>query len=338
MNQKPMILHKIYESKEHTYYCRAANAVFPSELSFCHVCPLIGMSMKYQGYGDESETMENGRYHLTSCIYCEKYECVQKECFENGSEENESGENGCVKKQRGKTGKDEDGPEIMISAQAGLTPEQQKKLVDQSIAQGKADDFPQFSFDGKLNLVEKAFIFAAKAHRGATRKGSTIPYIVHPMETAFITAGLTDDMEIIAAAVLHDVVEDTEYTLEDIRTFFGERIAQMVASESEDKREGMAAEESWKIRKQETIDHMKQAALDTKLIALSDKLSNLRSIERGIREDGEHYWERFHQKDPKEHAWYHISLLHALDELSDTAAWKEYEQLCRSVFGSNGNV
>lgn len=309
MNQKQMILHKIYESNEHTYYCRAANAVFPSELSFCHVCPLIGMSLKYHGYGNESETMENGKYRLTSCIYCEKNECV-------------------------KTEKNEDGAQIRVSDQAGLTPEQQKELVDQSIAQGQADDFPQFSFDGKLDLVEKAFIFAAKAHRGATRKGSTIPYIIHPMETAFITAGLTDDMEIIAAAVLHDVVEDTEYTLKDIRTSFGERIAQLVASESEDKREGMSAEESWKIRKQETIDHMRQAPLETKLIALSDKLSNLRSIARGIRESGEHYWERFHQKDPKEHAWYHISLLHAMDELSDTAAWKEYEQLCGCVFGN----
>ena len=66
-------------------------------------------------------------------------------------------------------------------------------------------------------MIKKAAEFAAKAHEGAVRKGSTIPYIVHPYEAAVIVSGLTSDPEIIAAALLHDVMEDTPYTLEDLR-------------------------------------------------------------------------------------------------------------------------
>lgn len=303
MEHKQKILHKIYESNAHTYYCRAANAVFSSGLSFCHVCPLIGMSVNYSEDSGEDAFMAGAATHLTSCIYCEKGDPAVKD------------------------GK------IMVLDEAAASPEQQKERVDLRIAQGTADDFPQFAFEEGLKLVEEAFIFAARAHRGAVRKGTAIPYIVHPMEAAFITAGLTKDPEIIAAAVLHDVAEDTAHTLEDIRNVFGVRVAQLVASESENKRKGQSPQETWKLRKQETIDRMQQAPKDTKLIALGDKLSNLRSIAKGLAgTGGENYWERFHQKDPKEHAWYHLSLLHAMEELSDTPAWKEYEKLCRMIF------
>lgn len=65
-----------------------------------------------------------------------------------------------------------------------------------------------------MNILDKAIIYAAKAHSGAFRKSSQIPYIVHPMEAATIAARMTDDMKVIAAAVLHDVIEDTPTTVE----------------------------------------------------------------------------------------------------------------------------
>ncbi|MCI8532848.1 MAG: bifunctional (p)ppGpp synthetase/guanosine-3',5'-bis(diphosphate) 3'-pyrophosphohydrolase, partial [Lachnospiraceae bacterium] len=72
-----------------------------------------------------------------------------------------------------------------------------------------------------LPLFERAAVFATVAHRGETRKGSRIPYLVHPMEVAAIVAEMTDDQELIAAAVLHDVVEDTDVTLPELQEFFG---------------------------------------------------------------------------------------------------------------------
>ena len=68
-----------------------------------------------------------------------------------------------------------------------------------------------------MNVIEKAIGFAVKAHAGALRKGTNLPYILHPMEAAAIAAQMTDDQDVIAAAVLHDAIEDTETTAEDIR-------------------------------------------------------------------------------------------------------------------------
>ena len=88
----------------------------------------------------------------------------------------------------------------------------------------------------KLTLLDHAIIFATKAHSGTTRKGTNVPYIVHPIEAAAIVSAMTDDEEVIAAAVLHDVLEDTEATREDLLARFGRRITNLVENESEDKR------------------------------------------------------------------------------------------------------
>ena len=108
-------------------------------------------------------------------------------------------------------------------------------------------------------LLDKAIIFAVNAHRGQLRKGSNAPYILHPMEAAAIVAAMTDDEEVIAAAVLHDTVEDTAVTLDEICEQFGKRVAELVAAESENKREDKPAASTWKIRKEETIEHLKTA-------------------------------------------------------------------------------
>ena len=84
-------------------------------------------------------------------------------------------------------------------------------------------------------MIRRAAAFAAKAHEGMMRKGSRIPYIYHPMEVALIVAQMTDDPEVIAAAYLHDVLEDTSVTPEKIQGEFGARVLSLVQAESEDK-------------------------------------------------------------------------------------------------------
>ena len=108
-----------------------------------------------------------------------------------------------------------------------------------------------------MDIFDKAIVFATKAHSGSFRKGTTTPYIVHPMEASAIVATMTDDKIILAAAVLHDVVEDTDYTIDDIVKEFGEDVARLVSAESEDKRDNLPSEATWKIRKQETLDYLK---------------------------------------------------------------------------------
>ena len=176
-------------------------------------------------------------------------------------------------------------------------------------------------------IIEEAVEFAKKAHEGAVRKGTAVPYIVHPVETALIVALMTTDEEMVAAALLHDVVEDTPVTEEEIRSLFGERIASLVQAESEDK------SKSWCERKQEKIDHLKTTPRDVKILALADKLSNLRSTARDYLLLGEEIWNRFNEKKKSSHAWYYWGMADGLQELSQYPAYKEYIALCQCVFG-----
>ena len=184
-----------------------------------------------------------------------------------------------------------------------------------------------------MNMISKAMEFATKAHEGTYRKGTHVPYIVHPLEACQIVAEMTSDPEMIAAAALHDVVEDTPYTLDDIKSVFGERVAQLVANESENKRRGeMKAEDSWHLRKEETIAHLHNASIDLKIIALGDKLSNIRALHRDYLAFGDELWKKFNQKNKKQQEWYYRSLVNCFEELNGFPQWKEYVQLCDKVF------
>lgn len=181
-------------------------------------------------------------------------------------------------------------------------------------------------------LLDRAIIFAVKAHAGTERRGKHFPYIVHLMEAMVIVATITPDQELLAAATLHDTVEDTDVTIDDIRAEFGDRIASIVAHESEERPEGITAEDSWHDRKQAAIERLAKAPRDAKIVALGDKLSNIRAIASDYAEIGDALWERFHAKDPKEHEWHYRGLADSLRELHDTAAYQEFESLINQVF------
>ena len=181
-------------------------------------------------------------------------------------------------------------------------------------------------------LLDRAIIFAVHAHAGTERRGKGYHYIVHPMEAVEIVATMTADQELLAAAVLHDTVEDTDVTVEQLRVEFGERVASLVADESDVMPEGMTEEDSWHQRKQAAIDRLSKASHDAKTVAMGDKLSNMRAIARDYAELGDALWNRFHTSDPKEHAWHYRGLADALRELDGTEAYREFESLINQVF------
>lgn len=181
-------------------------------------------------------------------------------------------------------------------------------------------------------LLDRAIIFAVKAHAGTERRGKGFPYIVHPMEAMEIVATMTPDLELLAAAALHDTVEDTGVTVEQICQEFGERVASLVAAESDVVMEGISEEDSWHARKQAAIDRLAKAPHDAKIVALGDKLSNMRAIARDYAVQGDKLWSLFHTKDPNEHEWHYRGLANSLRELSDTFAFKEFETLINQVF------
>ena len=181
-------------------------------------------------------------------------------------------------------------------------------------------------------LLDRAILFAVKAHAGTERRGKGFPYIVHPMEAMEIVATITPDQELLAAAALHDTVEDTNVTIEEIRDQFGERVANLVAAESDVFIEGKSEEETWHARKQAAMDRLAAAPYDAKIVALGDKLSNMRAIARDYAMMGDKLWDIFHAKDPSDHEWHYRGLADALRELDGTFAFQEFEMLINRVF------
>lgn len=181
-------------------------------------------------------------------------------------------------------------------------------------------------------LFDRAAKFAIEAHAGTERRGKGYPYVVHVMEAASIVATITNDPELLAAALLHDVVEDTDYTPEDIRKEFGDRVASLVVAESDVAIEGVPEEESWHARKQAAIDRLAATSHDGKIVAMGDKLSNMRAIARDYDEQGDKLWSIFHTSDPKEHKWHYEGLAQSLSELEGTEAYKEFVELIHHVF------
>lgn len=184
-----------------------------------------------------------------------------------------------------------------------------------------------------MELFDEALCFAAEKHSGQRRKLSDAPYILHPMEVAAIVGTMTGDQETLAAAVLHDTVEDAGVTFEEIAERFGKRVSLIVMTETEDKRADRPPAETWHLRKEETLlmlQHTKDIAV--KMLWLGDKLSNLRSFAREYRVRGNELWQSFNQKDPAEQEWYYRSIAECLSELAGFDAHREFLSLVNEIF------
>ena len=187
------------------------------------------------------------------------------------------------------------------------------------------------------DLLDRAIKFAVDAHHNTERRGKGFPYIVHPLEAVEIVATITPDQELLAAAALHDTVEDTDVTVEQIRAAFGERVAALVHAESDQINgelfDGANEEETWHARKQAAIDRLAAASHDAKIVAMGDKLSNMRAIWRDYQTQGDALWNIFHVKDKASHEWHYRGLAASLSELGDTFAYQEFVRLIDEVFG-----
>ena len=178
-------------------------------------------------------------------------------------------------------------------------------------------------------MIQRAIAFATKAHDGQLRKGTMRPYILHPLEVGVIVARMTEDEEVISAAILHDTIEDCEgVTAKMIEQMFSNRVAELVQKESEDK------SKTWMERKGATIQHLKVAEREVQMIGLADKLSNMRDIDRDYPECGEELWQRFRMKDKETIGWYYKGVEEALRKsFSEVPVYIEYRSLAEKIFG-----
>lgn len=183
-------------------------------------------------------------------------------------------------------------------------------------------------------FVDKAIKFAVDAHSNTERRGKGFPYVIHTLEAMEIVATMTSDPELLAAAALHDTVEDTDVTVGQIRAEFGDRVASIVESESDKFIDGISEEDSWRIRKQAAIDRIENSSRDSKIVALGDKLSNMRAIARDYHKSGDSLWKIFHAPGGKsDHEWHYRGLATALRDLAGTEAYTEFVNLVEDVFG-----
>jgi (p)ppGpp synthase/HD superfamily hydrolase len=152
----------------------------------------------------------------------------------------------------------------------------------------------------KSPLIFDAIEFASRAHHGQYRKGTEIPYIIHPLGVMKILIQLQSSTEIVIAGLLHDTVEDTPVTLADIRTRFGVTVARLVCGTSEPDKSF-----SWEYRKYATIGHLKVAPHDELSIYLADKLDNIQSMRAEIQPLNDDYWLRFKRPRLYQHWYFH---------------------------------
>ena len=180
-------------------------------------------------------------------------------------------------------------------------------------------------------LLNNAISFAVEKHKNGLRKGTKMPYIVHPLEVMHNLMLMGADKNLMAAGVLHDTVEDTDATLEEIAAKFGDDVAALVSSHTE-KDKSL----SWKTRKEIALEHLKHANKREQMLVLADKLSNMRAIARDYAELKEKLWDRFNRGKGSQ-AWYYRSgaaSLIKLGEYEDTKAlYGEFAELVDKVFG-----
>ncbi len=174
-------------------------------------------------------------------------------------------------------------------------------------------------------MIHKAIEFATVKHQNQKRKGTNIPYIVHPMEVMQILTANDCPNEVIVSGILHDTLEDTNTTIEEITSIFGSVVANIVNSESEDKTK------TWKERKQATINRVKKGSLESKLVCCADKVSNLRSMFEDLNNIGDKLWDRFNASK-EDIAWYYNGVYNSLASLKDYPMYQEFKELIGKVF------
>jgi (p)ppGpp synthase/HD superfamily hydrolase len=177
------------------------------------------------------------------------------------------------------------------------------------------------------NRIHDAIVFAARKHDGQVRKGTDIPYIAHPMEVMWILMASDQwNDEVLIAGILHDVLEDTDATEDEVKEKFGDRVLHIIQQESEDK------SKSWKDRKQAAIDHLAGADDEVKAVCCADKLSNLLSMYADKQECGEVLWKRFNASKEDIH-WYYDGIAEKLkNTLSEYTMFKDLTLLIDMVF------
>ena len=175
--------------------------------------------------------------------------------------------------------------------------------------------------------LTQALAYGKEKHEGQTRKTDGTPMFNHPIRVAGILKDAGFDEEVVMAGYLHDTVEDTDATLEEIEGLFGKRVAEIVAGNTENK------DHSWEERKQHTIDWIAEAPIEVRALIVADKLDNLRSKMEAYQQEGETLFTHF-KRGKEEQLWYFKGVCQNMrkntTEVELPAFFNEYEELVQT--------
>lgn len=178
-------------------------------------------------------------------------------------------------------------------------------------------------------MYEKARKMMIEAHKGQVRKITGEPYFSHPLNVARILrrAGFSED--VVIAGLLHDAVEDTSMTDQDIRQIFGDVVADLVASHTENKAL------SWEERKAHTIEQVRTVTLEEKALIVADKLDNLSSVKYALSSEGKSVWSYFNRGYDQQ-KWYNEGIKNNMEYGLNPAEippfFEEYARLVKWIF------
>jgi (p)ppGpp synthase/HD superfamily hydrolase len=174
--------------------------------------------------------------------------------------------------------------------------------------------------------IFEAVEFAARAHRGQTRKGTRVPYLLHPLRAGETLIRLDCPDDLVIAAILHDTVEDTATTFATIRKKFGQNVMEIVKACTEPDKHA-----SWEERKRHTLETLRHAPLKILMVAAADKLDNVRAMTLDYQEAGESLWRRF--KRPRAaQRWYYEGLAAVFhNRMADRKSRRLFGQFIKTV-------
>ncbi|MFO7741344.1 MAG: HD domain-containing protein [Anaerolineae bacterium] len=171
--------------------------------------------------------------------------------------------------------------------------------------------------EGCSQQYEEALQLAAVAHHQQMRKGSELPYIVHPVHVSVILLRHGFAMEVAIAGLLHDVVEDQGYDLTEIEKQFGPRVAEMVGALTERKRDAGGEKRPWEVRKREALEQIRGGSKETVAVKAADTLHNAYSFVQDLRQQGSQIWQYFNRGPQSQLDYYREVLRVTEDTLGD---------------------
>lgn len=183
-------------------------------------------------------------------------------------------------------------------------------------------------------LIFDAIQYAVQKHRGQYRKGTAIPYVFHPVNVARTLIECECPLETVLAGILHDTVEDTDATLQEVESLFGARVAWLVEQVFEPDKG-----DNWENRKQHTLNHLRRMEDEqVLLLACADKLDNAASMDADYTRLGDALWERFN-RGYEQQRWYYTQLAAIFTERLTTEPGKilavRFAQQVEAIFASH---